>query len=57
MCTVTFVCVIMLCVLLVLLAITLLLCSTFIEYSGCCRPHIFHIAGWCGVAICGMPNA
>jgi hypothetical protein len=57
MCTVTFVYVIMLCGLLVLLDITLLLCITFIAYSSIYRPHIFHIAGWCGEAICGMPNA
>jgi hypothetical protein len=40
-----------------LLDITLLLCITFIAYSSIYRPHIFHIAGWCGEAICGMPNA
>jgi hypothetical protein len=57
MCTVTFVCIVVLWVLLLLLSIMLLLCIMIAEYSSCYRLQFLHIAGWCCGAIYGMPNA
>jgi hypothetical protein len=57
MCPITFICIVTLFMLILMLYIILLLCSTFVEYSSLKRLQVVHIAGWCYGAGCVMPNA